>query len=141
MSSPSEGIRDLLAAANVGIFATQAGWSIQIGKEPISPDQTITIFDSGGSDPSPKWLLDYPSIQLRVRGLPGDYLATRAKALECKNALLAADSQTLNGDRWDSVTMAGDISFLDYDQQDRPRFVLNFRLIIEPASGGNRVAL
>lgn len=143
MAAPSEGFRSLLVAAGIGTFNASTGWSIHIGKEPTEPDTAITIYDSGGSPPNPKWLLDYPSVQVRVRGANGGYVAARAKAVDIKNALLGLDSQDIDGDRWVSVTMAGDIGLIGYDQSNRPLFSLNFRLIIEPqtAAGTNRDVL
>jgi len=141
MTNPIEGAKDLLVTAGVGTFAATSGWSINLGKEPTGPHTTITLFNTGGSVPNPKWLLDYPSFQVRVRGAPGGYSAAWSKAAAVKDALLGIDSQDINGDRWVSVTMAGDINFIGMDQSNRPLFTLNFRMIVEPASGTNRDAL
>jgi len=141
MADNAVGAKDLLVAAGVGVFAATSGWGIFIGKEPTAPHTIITAYNSGGTNPNPKFLLDFPSLQVRVRGAPNGYVAAEAKAKDVKNALLGLVSQDLNGDRWVSVTMAGDITPLGNDQQNRPMFSLNFNLIIEPATGTNRIAL
>ncbi len=141
MADTAVGIKDLLVAAGIGTFAATSGWGIYINKEPTDPDTVVTVTTSGGTNPNPKWLIDFPSAQVMIRGAPNGYVAAQAKAQEVKDALLGLPSQDLNGDRWDSITMAGDIAPLGYDETNRPRFSLNFNLIIEPATGTNRLAL
>lgn len=133
--------KDLLVAAGVGVFAATSGWSIAVGKQPDAPNTVVTVVRTGGTAPSPKWLLDFPKLQVRVRGAPGDYQGAVAKAQAVKEALLGLPSQDLSGDRWVSVTMASDINTLGWDESNRPMFSLNFSLIIEPAAGTYRQAL
>lgn len=134
MSNMAVGAKDLLVTAGVGSFAASTGWGIYISKEPTSPNTTITIFNTAGRPPNPKWLLDYPGLNIRIRGDKGGYSNAEDKAKEVKDVLLGLDSQDINGDRWVSVTMPGDIAFIGYDENERPMFSLNFRLIIEPAA-------
>ncbi len=141
MSDPAEGIKDLLVAASVGTFAATSGWGIFIGKEPKAPDSTIAIQVTGGLEPNTIWLLDFPSVQVRVRGDKGGYVAAHAKSVEVQDALLGLPSQTINGDRWDLVVGLGGINSLGFDEQDRPLFSLNYQLTIEPATGTHRTAL
>lgn len=139
-SDPSEDIKDLLVAAGVGIFAAETGWSINISKEPTKPDTAITIYPTGGTDPNPKFILDHPSVQVRVRGGIKDYNAGYAKAQAIKDALLGLPSQTVDGTVIVGVWMISDIAFLRYDDNDRPLFTTNWRLDREPATGTNRTA-
>ncbi len=141
MSDPAEGIKDLLVTAGAGTFNAISGWGIYIGAEPNKPDTIMTINNTGGQPPNPKWLVDFPSIQVMLRGAENGYQALYTKAIEVKDALLGLPSQDLNGDRWVAVNQAGNEAFLGYDDNGRPRFSLNFNLIIEPASGTNRQSL
>ena len=141
MADPAEGIKDLLVAAGVGVFAATTGWSIQVGKEPTKPDTVVTVYNTGGLAPNPKWLLDDPTVQVSIRGAKNGRVASRAKAQEVKDALLGLPSQDLNGDRWVSVTGIGDITDIGFDESNRPMHTVNFKLIIEPATGTNRAAL
>lgn len=141
MNDPCEGIKDLLVTAGIGIFAATSGWGIFIGQEPSTSDTTITIYPTGGNAPSPKFLLNYPSVQVRVRGAAGGYLDARAKIQAISDALLGLPSQTLNSDRWVAINQVGDITSLGPDQNNRPRLVLNFALIIEPNTGTYRQSL
>ena len=141
MANPSEGIRDLLVAADVGEFNVTKGWNIVISRIIDDPNTLIVIYDSGGQSPNPQWLVNYPSVQVRVRGGANDYTATRAKCREIQDALLGLNSQDINGDRWVSITQLGDINWVGYDSNNRPQFTLNFRLIIEPPEGTHRESL
>ncbi len=138
MTAPSEGIKDLLVNAGVAVFASPTGWSLSVSKQTEIPHELVTVYDSGGSAPNPRWLVDFPSVQVRVRGAPNAYQSARSKCDEVKNALLGLDSQDINGDRWISIAMGSDITFIGYDDRDRPNFTLNFNLIIEPATGTHR---
>lgn len=134
----SEHFKDLLAA-----HVASSGWQIEIGVMPNSPNQVIMITDYGGLAPNPKWLLDFPHVQVLVRGDPSGYLDTWREAKSVKDILLGIDSQDINGDRLVSVTQSGDLGFIGRDESMRPMFSVNFALIIEPQSVGdsNRLAL
>ena len=58
IKAPSEGIKVLLTT-HVGV----SGWGIEIGAMPDNPDRIILVSDTGGFDPNPKWLLDFPAVQ------------------------------------------------------------------------------
>lgn len=141
MSDISEGIKDLLVAAGVGTFAATTGWGIFISKMPDEPDSIVSIMETGGFPANPRWLIDYPSVQVMIRGDKGGYQAAKAKAVVVRDALLGLPAQVINGDRWDSITDIGGLIELGYDDSNRPKFSTNFSLIIEPATGTNRVAL
>jgi len=135
---PSVGAKSLLAA-HVAI----SGWQIEVGAMPDKPDNVITIYDTGGQAPNPKWLLDFPTLQVMVRGAVGTYLATFIEAKAVKDILLGTPSQNLNSDRWVSITQNGDLGFLGRDEDERPLFSVNFALIIEPqtVTNSHRLAL
>ncbi len=135
---PSQGAKDLLAA-----HVAVSGWRIEIGAMPDKPDKIIMISDTGGQDPNPKWLLDFPTLQVMTRGAVGTYLDTFREAKAVKDLLLGIDAQVLNGDRWDGITQNGDLFFIGQDKNDRPIFSVNFALIIEPQvpAVGNRLVL
>lgn len=134
----SVGARDVLTA-----HVVTSGWQIEIGAEIDQPNKLIMINDTGGLDPNPKWLLDFPTLQIMVRGEINGYLDTWNEAKAVKDIMLGLDPQALNGDWWVSVTMNGDLAFIGRDEADRPLFSMNFALIIEPQSvaNSNRLAL
>lgn len=123
----SEGVRALLAT-HVGV----SGWTLFTGIAPKTPNKTILITDTGGLEANPRWSLDFPSLQVMVRGEVGGYLDTHKEASAVKDILLGLPPQDVNGDRWVSITMASDVAFLGVDETERPLFSINFRLIVEP---------
>ncbi len=141
MTDPAEGIKDLLVAAGVGVFGASSGWGIFIAKEPEKPDSAVTIFTTGGPPPDPRYLLNYPSFQVRVRGNVNGYQEARTKIDACTDVLWGLPSQVINGDQWDGVTPIGDIVGLGYDSHNRPLMSFSFSLILEPATGTNRISL
>lgn len=134
----SSGIKTLLTG-NPDI----SGWNIEIGAMPKSPDRIISISDTGGFDPNPKWLIDYPTIQILVRGKIGDYNECFLVGKGIKDALLGLPSQDINDDRWASITMNGDLGYIGRDENDRPLCSMNFQLIVHPqyVADGNRFSL
>lgn len=138
MSSPAEvaGLR-----LDPTVVGGATGWILKVGKQVTEPDQTVTMYDTGGRTPNPKWAVDFPTIQAMVRGKPNDYGTAWSKAREVRDALLGLDSVTIGSDRWVSITCPGDIGFVGYDDAQRPLLSINFNLIIEPAAVGNREAL
>lgn len=143
MANPAEIAKDLLVAAGVGTFGSQSGWGIFVSKEPTSPDTTVTVYNTGGLAPNPKWLLDFPSIQVRVRGAANGFVAARQKAQDAKDALLGIPSQDVGPDRLVAINGISDVADIGYDEKERPLFTVNFSLIIEPGNvpGDNRIPL
>ena len=136
---PSQNLKDLLIA-HVAI----SNWQLEISTMPDTPDDIIMISDTVGLEPNPKWLLDFPSCQVMVRGSVSDYLNTYREAKAVKDILLGVTSFTTgDGDRIVAINMQGDLGFIGRDESMRPMFVINFALIIEPqvVANSNRLAL
>lgn len=133
-----EGIKELLAA-----HVAVSGWVAEIGVLPAKPDRVLGILTTGGVEPNPRWLLDFPAAQVTVRAEPGAYVAARNEAYAVKDILLGLTPQEVDGDWWVSITMGSDVAFVGRDENFRPLFTVNFRLIIEPAPNANtnRLAL
>ena len=126
---PSTILRDLLMT-----HVATSGWGLEIGAMPDSPDRSIQITDTVGIEPNPKYLLDFPTAQIMIRGNANGYLDTWREAKTVKDLLLGIDSYTTaNGDRMVSITQNGDLGFIGRDGNMRPMFTINFALIIEPA--------
>ena len=128
---PSDQLADILPDT-VGGGAT--GWTIKVGQMVSEPDQLIVFYDSGGQNPNPRWRLDFLMVMVQVRGAPNDYRTAWQKARQVRDYYLGIFSQTLeSGDRVDSIICMGDLAFVSYDDQKRPLFSINFRVIWEPA--------
>lgn len=131
--APSEGVVHLLPS-QVGVAAASSGWRLGVGKFTDQPDTQVVAFDGPGQSPDPKWLLDYPVVQILVRGQADGYQAAFRKMREVYDVLLGIDAQVVNGDRWDGITVLSTPSHIGYDEKSRPMFSANFRIIIEPAA-------
>ena len=133
---PSTHIKDVLVANGYYFGRNPAQpWEVYIGKQPGNPDRVITIYDAPGKSPDPKWLLDFPSVQVRVRGGQPDYNVAAIKAKELQGLLIGRESfDGLNGDRIVSILGLGDVGFTGWDDQTRPEFVFNLNMIIEPSA-------
>lgn len=133
MAMVSEGVRGLLTTAGVGTVTQGQDWAINVSELPDQPDRCIVIVDTGMVSRDPKWLLDFATFQVRVRGRPGDYPDVYAKAIAIADALIGLTSQTIAGDIWMSLTALGGIIYMGQDEKNRPEISSNFRLIMEPA--------
>lgn len=136
---PSDVLRELLIP-----HAGVSGWQLEVSTMPDTPDTVIMISDTVGLEPNPKWLLDFPSCQVMVRGEVSDYLDTYREAKAVKDILLGVTPFTTgDGDRIVAINMQGDLGFIGRDENMRPMFVINFALIIEPqvVANSNRLAL
>lgn len=128
MNSPAVDVMTLLTNAGVGIPAATSGWGIYVSREPPTPDTTITLYDTGGYERLYSTGTEYPTIQIRVRGAPNEYIAAHAKIQSIKELLIGSDGAVINNTTYSFWTQ-GDTSFLYYDENSRPIFVCNFRIM------------
>lgn len=128
MNSSSVDIADLLESeSSLGlIFNT----NLFIGKEPATPINCVTIFDTPGSAPQINLggksdsNVFFPSIQIRVRNssyLDGYDLINRIQWF-----LHANINETVNSTLYQLIKCAQEPFLLDWDEKDRARFVCNF---------------
>jgi len=128
MNAQSEDIKDMLVAdSSLGlIFAT----NLFIGLEPATPDETVTLFDTMGLPEqltlTPGEIYEYPSIQIRVRS--NDYTVGWALTNDIKTSLHGRAQETWNGTLYSVIFAMGSVAFLDWDDSDRARFIINFNL-------------
>jgi hypothetical protein len=132
--SPAHTISDFLASQGLGTLNPAGPWRISTGRQPDSPDTSITVYDTGGQPDHPVLRLNYPSIQIRVRGNKDAYPTAFSKINDVKELLLGLPSQDINGDRWTAVNMIGGVMGAGYDAVSRPEFTVSFRCIVEPAA-------
>lgn len=125
MNSPAHDIALYLDDMGVGVFGSASGWAIAVGAEPATPDDAITIYDTGGEDPDTDELdVDRTAIQVRVRS--ASYTGAYAKQDEIKDILIltqpiAADTSLLR------VMMTSDIMSLGRDDNNRHVLTSNYR--------------
>lgn len=127
MNAPSEDIKDMLEADSS--IALELGTDLFVGKEPATPRNCVTIFDTIGYPPS-LGLTDqgyeYPSIHIRVRNK--DYRVGWALIHSIKDSLHGRSHQTWNGALYTVIYCSSGPALLDWDDNGNARFIINFNL-------------
>jgi hypothetical protein len=125
--SPADDIKDMILADSSLDLAFAS--SLFVNKEPAKPDNTVTIFDTPGFPPYMGFTdvgYEYPSIQIRVRNRSQEdgwnlineiYLLLHGRAHE-----------TWNNAIYESIRASGSIALLDWDDNGRVRFIINFNI-------------
>lgn len=126
MKSPAHQIALKIAAAGHGTFAGNSGWSVSVGTAPDSPDDTITVYDTGGNGPDTDELdLLNPFFQVRVRAF--EYADAYTKQESIQSTLKAIASEVLDTHRWVFVNVSSDIAHIGNDDSDRVLLVCNYQ--------------
>jgi hypothetical protein len=108
--------------------------SIFLGSYPDTPDNIVTLYHSGGSDPSHSFgsrEFENPSFQVRIRN--ASYAIAHDKANQVKDAYDGQTELTIDGNRYLSIFQQGDILPLGRDEQNRTELSLNFRVRVQRA--------
>jgi hypothetical protein len=141
MYDPAQGVMDFLAGDSVGTPAGTSAWGIYLGRLPDKPDASILVNQTGGQAPWPHLLLNFPHVQVLVRGSRGGYADARGKIDEVIDSLLGIPAQAVGSDWWQGIIQLGEAGFIGYDENSRPIFTANFRMIVEPNSGQYRQSI
>jgi hypothetical protein len=126
MNLPSVDAISLLQTAGHVNGAT--GWKGCQLSEPATPDQTVTIYDTAGMPPE-GYGLEYPSIQIRVRGGIGKQVLTYQKIKDIRDYLENCSNTVIGGTSYDGFEIESDIGFLMHDSTNRPIYVCNIRIL------------
>jgi len=129
MNSPSQDIKDMLVADTdlSLVYATD----LFIGKEPADPKNCVTIFDTGGAPPQLTMAgkgedYFYPSIQIRVRNTK--YTTGWTLIQNIRTSLHGRAQETWNGTLYSGIFCSSGPALLDWDENHRVRFVINFNI-------------
>lgn len=105
-------------------------YEISIGKEPATPSNVISIYETPGYPPqltfnkSEKY--EYPSVQIRLRS--DFYQNGYEQALRIREILHGRAHETWNGTYYSVIYCVNGPLLFDYDKNQRPRFILNFNV-------------
>jgi hypothetical protein len=127
MNAPSIDIKDMLTAESDSSLTY--GENLFINLEPTAPPDCVTIFDTQGYPPALSLdgtNYEYPSVQIRVRARKQDD-AWRVISEICES-LHGRIAQTWNGTYYTVIKLVGTPALLDWDDNRRCRFVLNFNI-------------
>lgn len=128
MNPCSEDIKDFLESESS--LALTFATDLFIAKQPLSPDNCVTIYDTPGAPPA-LWfdaseVYDYPSIQIRIRNI--NYLNGYSMAQALKTYLHGQAHITINSTYYSLIQCMGDPAFLEWDEKGRVHFIINFNL-------------
>jgi hypothetical protein len=110
------------------IAAMAAPFAVTKDIMPDAPHRVIAVFQSSGRVPDPKKSLglDYPALQLRVRGNPHDSAEAAAKAEELHDHLHDR-SGLIGSSTYISIEADHSPALFRIDENGRPEYSLNFR--------------
>jgi hypothetical protein len=129
MNATSEDVKDmLLSESSLGLeFAD----NLFIGKEPVTPKNVVTIFDTYGRPP--QLTLEgqganyyYPSVQIRVRN--SNYRTGWNLINSIMSVLHGRANETWNGTLYTVIYCSSGPALLDWDDNGLVRFIINFNL-------------
>jgi len=127
MTSPAYNLAQHLETKGVGTFGGSSSWAISVSREPVEPDDAVTLYDTGGAAPV---LFNEKTrdetIQVRVRSK--DYLSAYNKHDEIFGFLNAIINETIGGDDFIGVWLQSDILNVGRDDNDRQILTANYRL-------------
>ena len=127
MNAPSH---DLAEHLETSVAATGLihGTDLFTGREPPDPDAVVTLYDTGGEPPQAGFKYDMPTLQARIRSPKEGQVAGYATAESVKDALHGLTNVTINSTRYIGIWAMGDIHQLEWDQNARAIFTVNFRI-------------
>lgn len=120
-----------LTNAGIGqITSDRDDWFMYCGYLPESPDRAISIFEAAGPAPEETMAIEYPSIQIRVRGARGgdDYQTVRAKMRAIFDLLHGGDAGLGADYVYFYAAHSGALS-LGRDENLRNHMATNFRVM------------
>lgn len=129
MNSCSRDIKDMLEADSaLGLVYAD---NLFIGREPVKPYNSVTIFDTPGFPPDMTLAnnsLGYerPSVQIRVRNI--DYTTGWSLIENIKESLHGRAQELWNDTLYSSVACSSGPAMLDWDDNGNVRFIINFNI-------------
>lgn len=113
---------------NAGVCSTSPStsqWRLFYRDLEPTPDRVVAVMPSGGQQGDGSVQIDYPSVQVLVRGsiTESSGLETTVQAV---NATLHLFDGPVNGRGYVNITRQGDVHFLGRDGNQRPTYSLNF---------------
>lgn len=106
-------------------------WPVYVGREPLTPVDVVTVYDTGGAR-GPLTDLRVPTVQVRVRS--ATYDAGWQKANEIFEALVVQINQATTNATILEWAPNSDVAFIGRDDQDRPLFTANFQMMRDGVS-------
>lgn len=127
MKPTSHDIAIHLDAQGVGTLGATSGWRLAANVEASTPDDAITVYDTGGGSPVVHdGGLRAPTIQVRTRS--HDYAGAYAKQEQAFDVLDAIRGKDINDHRYVGVWLTSDIIHAGRDENDRHLLTANYQV-------------
>ena len=123
MNAPSEDVKDILATYDSSSVIYNFGTTLFVAHEPSSPDRCITILDTGGFSPDVVATYERPTIQIRSRDLPNQFIRAY-NTIKGVVDLLHGNRFTINSTIY-TFFQQGDILDLGRDENNRVLLTAN----------------
>lgn len=136
MNSLAKAVAAYLDTLGVGEFAGNGpGWTIAYAGEPASPDKAITVYDTGGGEPTADIEFYQSTIQIRVRAV--DYDDAYGKQQEIRDILIGTPTHELDDTLVIGFWNSSDITGIGRDENRRLITTANYRTIRQPLEGAS----
>ena len=119
--------KDLADLLHAKIPMLVFGQNMFTGREPSTPDNTVTLFDTSGSSTNtidPQASHKTASVQVRVRN--NDYLVAMQLIEQVIDALHLVSNMELNGIYYLLITHLSGPGLLEWDGNNRVKLIANF---------------
>lgn len=128
MNSPAHDIALYLVANAVGTLPWTSGWAVSVALEPPEPNNSVTVYDTGGQEPDTDELdLMRPSLQVRVRSV--SYQDAYDKQVQIRDLLILPQPISAEDSDFVSIQMTSDILSIGRDDNNRHVLVANYLAI------------
>jgi len=131
MTSAADDIKDYLES--VSSLGLNFGVNLFVGKEPVSPRDCVTIYDTPGYPPAltldgadSTSTYEYLSMQVRVRNK--SYTEGCSLAYDIMGALHGQYNLLVNGSLYTVIYCTGSPALLEWDDNNNAVFILNVNL-------------
>ena len=127
MNPPSIDIKNMLLAESALGFTF--GTDLFVAKEPTTPKNCVTIFDTPGYPPDlpiDNSIIENPSIAIRVRST--DYETGYALAEDIKDTLHGRANETWASSYYMVIVCTNGPFLLEWDENRLANFIINFSL-------------
>lgn len=140
MGSPAAELAQYLEDQGIGVFGGNADWSVHAMREPIAPDNVVTLYDTGGPAAAQVEIdLRIKRFQVRVRGR--DYQTCYEKHEQIYRVLVQDDvaspePRDIGEGVYVGVWLVSDIIALGRDDNGRHILTANYEAHRQPLEEG-----
>lgn len=132
MNPVSEDIKDYLESSSVSLATF--GTDLFISELPDKPNLCICLRDTTnfGRPETNGSGMEYPGLQILIRGAPTGYLAAYSIARSIQEELHITSIFELNSTTYISITCEMETTYIGRDKLNRPLFSMNFKIVRKP---------